>query len=187
MSQAMAKKDFATELERYQGRLNLLSRKAEARGVSTILVFEGWDAAGKGGAIRGSPARSTRRSYQVDSDRRADRRRTGAPLSLALLASPVSGRAADDLRSQLVRPRAGRARRRASRRRRNGDARIRDQRVRRAARRARHRARQVLAAHHRRTSSCADSRSAAGDGTSSGSSPTRIGATGRSGPSTSAR
>ena len=65
MSQAVAKKDFATELERYQGRLNLLSRKAEARGVSTILVFEGWDAAGKGGAIRRITGALDARSYQV--------------------------------------------------------------------------------------------------------------------------
>jgi polyphosphate kinase 2 (PPK2 family) len=65
MSQAVSKKDFATELERYQGRLNLLSRKAEAKGVSTILVVEGWDAAGKGGAIRRITGALDARSYQV--------------------------------------------------------------------------------------------------------------------------
>jgi polyphosphate kinase 2 (PPK2 family) len=30
----------------------VLQRKAHRKGVSTVLVFEGWDAAGKGGAIR---------------------------------------------------------------------------------------------------------------------------------------
>jgi polyphosphate:AMP phosphotransferase len=65
MSQAVSKKDFATELERYQGRVNLLSRKAQAKGVSTILVFEGWDAAGKGGAIRRITGALDARSYQV--------------------------------------------------------------------------------------------------------------------------
>jgi AMP-polyphosphate phosphotransferase len=65
MSQAVSKKDFATELERYQGRLNLLSRKAQAKGVSTILVFEGWDAAGKGGAIRRITGALDARAYQV--------------------------------------------------------------------------------------------------------------------------
>ena len=65
MSQAVSKKDFGTELERYQGRLNLLSRKAQAKGVSTILVFEGWDAAGKGGAIRRITGALDARSYQV--------------------------------------------------------------------------------------------------------------------------
>jgi polyphosphate kinase 2 (PPK2 family) len=65
MSQAVSKKRFATELERQQGRLNLLQRRAEERGMSTILVFEGWDAAGKGGAIRRVTAALDARSYEV--------------------------------------------------------------------------------------------------------------------------
>ncbi len=35
-----------------QGRLNRLSVQAREAGVSTVLAFEGWDAAGKGGVIR---------------------------------------------------------------------------------------------------------------------------------------
>ena len=65
MSQSVSKKAFATELERHQGRLNLLQRKAQENGVSTILVFEGWDAAGKGGAIRRLTGALDARSYQV--------------------------------------------------------------------------------------------------------------------------
>jgi AMP-polyphosphate phosphotransferase len=65
MSQAISKKAFAEELEKYQGRLNLLHRKANDKGLSTILVFEGWDAAGKGGAIRRLTAALDARSYQV--------------------------------------------------------------------------------------------------------------------------
>jgi AMP-polyphosphate phosphotransferase len=65
MSQAVSKKVFATDLERYQGRLNLLQRRAEQKGVSTILVFEGLDAAGKGGAIRRITGALDARSYQV--------------------------------------------------------------------------------------------------------------------------
>ena len=65
MSQAISKKAFAAELEKYQGRLNLLHRKANNKGLSTILVFEGWDAAGKGGAIRRLTAALDARSYQV--------------------------------------------------------------------------------------------------------------------------
>ena len=65
MSQAVSKKAFATDLEKYQGRLNLLQRKAEQKGVSTILVFEGLDAAGKGGAIRRVTGALDARSYQV--------------------------------------------------------------------------------------------------------------------------
>jgi polyphosphate:AMP phosphotransferase len=65
MSQAVPKTAFAKKLERLQGRLNLLQRKAQEKGVSTILVFEGSDAAGKGGAIRRVTGALDARSYQV--------------------------------------------------------------------------------------------------------------------------
>ena len=65
MTQAVPKKDFGTLLAQYQGQLNRLQRKAQAKGVSTILVFEGWDAAGKGGAIRRVTGALDARSYQV--------------------------------------------------------------------------------------------------------------------------
>ena len=65
MTQQLDPKEFDTVLERQQGRLNQLQRKAHARGVSTILVFEGWDAAGKGGAIRRVTAALDARDYQV--------------------------------------------------------------------------------------------------------------------------
>ena len=65
MSQRVEQKTYKTKLERLQGRLNTLHRKAERTGVSTILVFEGWDAAGKGGAIRRLTAALDARDYQV--------------------------------------------------------------------------------------------------------------------------
>jgi polyphosphate kinase 2 (PPK2 family) len=65
MTQAVPKKAFDKRLEKQQGRLNLLQREAQQRGVSTILVFEGQDAAGKGGAIRRITAALDARSYQV--------------------------------------------------------------------------------------------------------------------------
>ena len=65
MSQSLSKKTFSAELEQYQGRLNRLQRRAQAKGVSTIMVFEGWDAAGKGGAIRRITGALDARSYQV--------------------------------------------------------------------------------------------------------------------------
>ena len=52
MSRAIPDGKFDRLLEKWQGRLNRLQREALRRRVSTILVFEGWDAAGKGGAIR---------------------------------------------------------------------------------------------------------------------------------------
>jgi polyphosphate:AMP phosphotransferase len=65
MQQKVSKKDFGERLEKLQGRLNLLQRKAQAKNISTILVFEGWDAAGKGGAIRRITRALDARSYQV--------------------------------------------------------------------------------------------------------------------------
>jgi polyphosphate:AMP phosphotransferase len=65
MSQKQTKKDYRRLLEKYQGRLNILHRKARQRKLSTIVVFEGWDAAGKGGAIRRLTAALDARSVQV--------------------------------------------------------------------------------------------------------------------------
>ena len=65
MSRLVEPKEYRTGLERLQGRLNRLHRRAQRRGVSTILVFEGWDAAGKGGAIRRLTAAIDARDYQV--------------------------------------------------------------------------------------------------------------------------
>lgn len=56
---------YREQLLQQQGRLNQLQRKAKARGVTTLLVFEGWDAAGKGGAIRRVTAAIDARDYQV--------------------------------------------------------------------------------------------------------------------------
>lgn len=52
MDQSYPTEAYKTRLEELQGRLDQLSREAKELGVSTVLVFEGWDAAGKGGSIR---------------------------------------------------------------------------------------------------------------------------------------
>ncbi len=49
----------------YQGKLRRLSEDAFARGISSVLVFEGWDAAGKGGVIRRLTAAMDPEQYQV--------------------------------------------------------------------------------------------------------------------------
>jgi polyphosphate:AMP phosphotransferase len=56
---------YRDELVRLQARLNRLYRVARERGRSTILVFEGWDAAGKGGAIRRITPALDSRDYQI--------------------------------------------------------------------------------------------------------------------------
>lgn len=65
MSKTLAKEDYEAGLKHYQGQINQLQRTARERKVSTILVFEGWDAAGKGGSIRRITAALDARDYQV--------------------------------------------------------------------------------------------------------------------------
>ncbi len=52
MTQSLSKKDYRTQLAKQQARLHSLQRKAIQNKTSAVAVFEGWDAAGKGGAIR---------------------------------------------------------------------------------------------------------------------------------------
>ncbi len=47
-----SKKALKRQLREQQARLALLQRRASAQGISTIVGFQGWDAAGKGGAIK---------------------------------------------------------------------------------------------------------------------------------------
>lgn len=65
MTQTIDKKDYGKKLEACQGTLNQNCRKAKQLGISTILVFEGWDAAGKGGIIRRITAALDARDFQV--------------------------------------------------------------------------------------------------------------------------
>jgi polyphosphate:AMP phosphotransferase len=65
MSVRVGKAEYRERLEALQARLNGLQRKARRQGVSTILVFEGWDAAGKGGAIRRVTGALDARDYEV--------------------------------------------------------------------------------------------------------------------------
>jgi polyphosphate:AMP phosphotransferase len=61
---SITKKSYDRELERWQGRLNLLSRDKAFKSLSVIIVFEGQDAAGKGGAIRRITGALDARHYQ---------------------------------------------------------------------------------------------------------------------------
>ncbi len=61
----LEKKAYRKQLADYQGRLSVLARKAREQKVSTIVVFEGWDAAGKGGIIRRITGAMDARSLRV--------------------------------------------------------------------------------------------------------------------------
>ena len=65
MTKTITPEKAAARIQEEQGRLNLLQRRVRAKGVSTILVFEGWDAAGKGGAVRRITAALDSRDYRI--------------------------------------------------------------------------------------------------------------------------
>ena len=85
------------KLPGYEGRL----------GPALAVVFEGWDASGKGGALKRLVEPLDPRHVRVASVRGADGDREAPPLSLALLARAARARRDDRLRPLLVRPRAG--------------------------------------------------------------------------------
>jgi polyphosphate:AMP phosphotransferase len=65
LSRHLSDKRFKIELAAQQGRLNSLQRQARQQGLSTLVVFEGWDASGKGGAIRRVTGALDARDYDV--------------------------------------------------------------------------------------------------------------------------
>jgi len=65
MSQKLAKKVYEAQLEKYQGKLNLLTRDPKFRKMSVIALFEGSDAGGKGGAIRRITGALDARHYRI--------------------------------------------------------------------------------------------------------------------------
>jgi polyphosphate:AMP phosphotransferase len=64
LDQKMTRKEYEREIEKWQGRLNLLTRDKRYKALSVIAAFEGNDAAGKGGAIRRVTGALDARLYQ---------------------------------------------------------------------------------------------------------------------------
>ncbi len=65
LSQKIAKKTYQAELEKWQGRLAKLCRSKKFKKRSVVAVFEGMDAAGKGGAIRRITAALDARQFDI--------------------------------------------------------------------------------------------------------------------------
>lgn len=65
MTRSLPKRVFEKRLLKQQGRLHLLQRRAQKKRRSIMLIFEGWDAAGKGGAIRRVTSALDPRCYRV--------------------------------------------------------------------------------------------------------------------------
>lgn len=64
-SLSLDQETYESEVAKYQARLNRLTWKARDKQRNTVVVFEGWDAAGKGGAIRRITAGMDARLYRV--------------------------------------------------------------------------------------------------------------------------
>jgi polyphosphate:AMP phosphotransferase len=65
LDKSLEKEDYKPRLKKAQRRLYQLQHEAKVAGLSTVLVFEGQDAAGKGGAIRRLVQGLDAREYQV--------------------------------------------------------------------------------------------------------------------------
>ena len=65
LTKSVPKPEYKKTLKTYQARLGELGRKALETGQSTVLVFEGPDASGKGGAIRRTVWSLDARSYRI--------------------------------------------------------------------------------------------------------------------------
>jgi polyphosphate kinase 2 (PPK2 family) len=61
----MSPEEYTTEVERLQNKLHLLGYQVYVQKRPMIIVFEGWDAAGKGGAIKRLTERIDPRGYVV--------------------------------------------------------------------------------------------------------------------------
>jgi polyphosphate:AMP phosphotransferase len=65
LTQSLAKPEYQEELDALQGTLSRLAWKALEKKRSTVMVFEGWDAGGKGSAIRRVTQAVDPRLYRV--------------------------------------------------------------------------------------------------------------------------
>ncbi len=65
MSLSLDKQSYRSQLKKQQERLARLARAAVEKQVSTIVLLEGWDAAGKGGLIRRMIPAMDARHYQI--------------------------------------------------------------------------------------------------------------------------
>ncbi|MGH0036599.1 MAG: polyphosphate:AMP phosphotransferase [Myxococcota bacterium] len=65
LSKTLDRRDYEKRMDEERARLAELSRKTFAQGTSAVLVFEGWDASGKGGAIRRLTSALDARFYSV--------------------------------------------------------------------------------------------------------------------------
>ncbi len=182
----MTDEQYGEAREKWQGRLAKLVRDSKFKKMGVVAVFEGNDAAGKGGRHSPRDAGARRAPLPRASPSPPQRRRSARSRTCG--ASGDTSRASGASRSSTA-PGTGASSSSASRgsaAERTGCARTARSTTSRRARRARHRRREVLARDRQESSSTA-SASARRRASSDSRSPTRTGATARSGTRTSAR
>jgi polyphosphate:AMP phosphotransferase len=65
LSRKLDRDEYKSALRKHQARLAKFTRQARRQGLTSVLVFEGWDAAGKGGVIRRITQAVAVRDYQL--------------------------------------------------------------------------------------------------------------------------
>ena len=65
LAKSLTREEYRHQLGKEQAKLKKLTIEARQRGVSSVLAFEGWDAAGKGGVIRRVTAAMEAGDYRV--------------------------------------------------------------------------------------------------------------------------
>ncbi|MDF5981140.1 hypothetical protein P4056_04920 [Pseudomonas aeruginosa] len=111
LGQYLDKDAYKEQLAAEQARLAGLIRDKRFRQHSLVAVFEGNDAAGKGGAIRRVTDALDPRQYHIVPIAAPTEEERAQPSSLALLAAHSGASPVHHLRPFLVRPRAGGAHR----------------------------------------------------------------------------
>ena len=61
----LSRKDYSAKLDRLQNQLHLLGYQVYMQKRAVLILFEGWDAAGKGGTIKRLTAKLDPRGYMV--------------------------------------------------------------------------------------------------------------------------
>ena len=65
LSKSLSEKEYKTRLDKLQKKVEILHSELYRQRIPVILAFEGWDAAGKGGAIRRLTSKLDPRGYAV--------------------------------------------------------------------------------------------------------------------------
>ena len=100
----MKRKDYEEELKRLQAKLCRLQEWVKYKGLRVVVVFEGRDAAGKGGTIKAITERVSPRVFRVAAlPAPSDREKSQMYIQRYISAFP-GGRRNRHLRSQLVQP-----------------------------------------------------------------------------------